>query len=99
MGERANLMQCPICKHLKSKVTDSRKYLEGTVVKRWHECHSCRERFTSIQRIGTAWKSEGGGLHITYKLHKVPRGMLALKKYHAAKKKALDKVVPEAAES
>jgi transcriptional repressor NrdR len=44
-------MKCPYCHHLESKVVDSR-YTEGhTCIRRRRECLSCKERFTTYERI------------------------------------------------
>src|SRR5262249_3859498 len=44
-------MRCPFCKRDDSKVLDSRESAEGTVTRRRRECHGCRKRFTTYERV------------------------------------------------
>ncbi len=44
-------MKCPYCNHPESRVIDSR-YTDGhTTIRRRRECLSCKERFTTYERI------------------------------------------------
>ena len=44
-------MRCPFCDHEKDRVVDSREAKEGNVIRRRRECHSCKRRFTTYERI------------------------------------------------
>ncbi|MFW6281609.1 MAG: transcriptional regulator NrdR [bacterium] len=44
-------MKCPYCKHLESKVVDSRYTEEHTSIRRRRECLECNERFTTYERL------------------------------------------------
>jgi len=45
-------MKCPFCGKKDTKVIDTREV--GTRVRRRRECKSCRQRFTSYERVATA---------------------------------------------
>ena len=45
-------MKCPYCTSTESKVTNSREAESGT--RRRRECQSCRQRFTTYERIQVA---------------------------------------------
>ncbi len=44
-------MRCPFCKTDDSRVVDSRPSRDGRAIRRRRECLSCRERFTTYERI------------------------------------------------
>lgn len=44
-------MKCPFCEAIEDKVLESREIEEGKAVRRRRECLSCRERFTSYERV------------------------------------------------
>lgn len=44
-------MICPRCKHRESQVVDSRDTSDG--IRRRRECHSCKFRFTTYERVDT----------------------------------------------
>ncbi len=44
-------MQCPFCKGMDSRVTDSRLAALGTVTWRRRECEECKRRFTTYERV------------------------------------------------
>jgi transcriptional repressor NrdR len=44
-------MQCPYCRHVDSRVVDSRLAAGGTVTWRRRECDSCARRFTTYERV------------------------------------------------
>ena len=44
-------MKCPSCSNLENKVIDSRLNKEGNSTRRRRECLSCKERFTTYERI------------------------------------------------
>ena len=44
-------MQCPFCKHLESRVVDSRLVAAGTVTWRRRECDACKRRFTTYEKL------------------------------------------------
>ena len=44
-------MRCPRCGHGDNRVVDSRAGRDGDVIRRRRECLSCRERFTTYERI------------------------------------------------
>jgi len=49
-----DLMRCPFCRDLESKVIDSRVNREGDVIRRRRECASCSGRFTTYERVEEA---------------------------------------------
>ena len=44
-------MQCPQCGHVDNKVVDSRTGKDADVIRRRRECLSCRNRFTTYERV------------------------------------------------
>lgn len=42
-------MHCPFCRHLDSRVIDSRSSEDGTVTRRRRLCPECNQRFTTIE--------------------------------------------------
>jgi transcriptional repressor NrdR len=44
-------MQCPSCRHVDSRVVDSRLAAGGTVTWRRRECEACKRRFTTYERV------------------------------------------------
>lgn len=44
-------MKCPYCSHLENKVIDSRVNKDKTIIRRRRECASCKQRFTTYERI------------------------------------------------
>jgi len=44
-------MKCPFCENLEDKVIESREIDEGKAIRRRRECSSCRNRFTSYERV------------------------------------------------
>ena len=47
-------MRCPGCAERESRVIDSRDLDDSTTVRRRRECSSCRARFTTYERVGSA---------------------------------------------
>lgn len=46
-------MRCPFCSHPDSRVVDSRDSETGEAIRRRRECLSCRQRFTTYERVET----------------------------------------------
>ena len=44
-------MKCPFCGILEDKVVDSRLSKEGEAIRRRRECFSCKQRFTTYERV------------------------------------------------
>ena len=44
-------MRCPYCRHLESKVVDSRPSDDGTSIRRRRECLNCQKRFTTYETV------------------------------------------------
>lgn len=44
-------MRCPFCRSDENKVLDSRESQEGSVIRRRRECLSCKQRFTTYERV------------------------------------------------
>ena len=44
-------MKCPACANMENKVIDSRMNKEGDIIRRRRECLSCKERFTTYERL------------------------------------------------
>ncbi len=44
-------MKCPYCGHLENRVIDSRINKDKTITRRRRACGSCRQRFTTYERI------------------------------------------------
>jgi transcriptional repressor NrdR len=47
-------MLCPKCKHLDTRVLDSRETHEGREIRRRRECEKCKYRFTTFERMETS---------------------------------------------
>lgn len=50
LGEGTRL-HCPFCHYEESKVIDTRSTEEGTAIRRRRECISCKNRFTTYEKI------------------------------------------------
>jgi len=44
-------MQCPFCHEVDCRVVDSRLIPDGTATWRRRECDSCKQRFTTYERV------------------------------------------------
>lgn len=44
-------MHCPFCKHVDTKVLDSRLVEEGGAIRRRRSCAQCEKRFTTIEQM------------------------------------------------
>lgn len=44
-------MRCPTCSTDDDRVVDSRPSPDGTAIRRRRECHACRARFTTFERV------------------------------------------------
>jgi transcriptional repressor NrdR len=42
-------MRCPFCRHLESRVVDSREMDDGAAIRRRRSCQSCGRRFTTVE--------------------------------------------------
>ena len=42
-------MHCPFCRHTDTKVLDSRVAEDGCSIRRRRSCHSCEQRFTTVE--------------------------------------------------
>lgn len=42
-------MRCPFCRHLDSRVVDSREMDEGAAIRRRRSCQGCGRRFTTVE--------------------------------------------------
>jgi transcriptional repressor NrdR len=47
-------MRCPNCGTLDGRVIDSRDLDDSTTIRRRRECSSCRNRYTTYERVGSA---------------------------------------------
>ena len=48
-----NIMKCPYCGFLESKVIDSRPADDGNSIRRRRECLKCQKRFTTYEKLET----------------------------------------------
>ncbi|MBK8462710.1 MAG: transcriptional repressor NrdR [Nigerium sp.] len=44
-------MYCPYCRHVDSRVLDSRVTEDGSAIRRRRECRSCARRFTTLEQM------------------------------------------------
>jgi len=51
LSTEEQIMKCPFCGYLESKVIDSRPAEEGATIRRRRECLSCQKRFTTYEII------------------------------------------------
>lgn len=47
-------MHCPFCRHLDSRVVDSRTTDDGTAIRRRRQCPDCERRFTTVEQVTLA---------------------------------------------
>ena len=47
-------MHCPFCRHLDSRVVDSRTADDGTAIRRRRQCPECERRFTTVEQVTLA---------------------------------------------
>lgn len=45
-------MKCPFCKHMESRVTDTRPSEDGLTTRRRRECCECEKRYTTVETVG-----------------------------------------------
>jgi transcriptional repressor NrdR len=71
-------MHCPFCDHEKDRVVDSRESKEGNVIRRRRECHNCKHRFTTYERIEDIplFVVKKGGLRERFDRSKLSSGLL-----------------------
>jgi transcriptional repressor NrdR len=70
-------MQCPKCKNLETKVTDSRLAEQGKVIRRRRECEKCGRRFTTFERqeLSTLMVKKKDGTFEPYNRTKLENGI------------------------
>lgn len=44
-------MRCPFCRHLETRVVDSRETKDGEVTRRRRECEACAARFSTYEEV------------------------------------------------
>ena len=49
-------MRCPFCKEDNDRVVDSRSSDSGRVIRRRRQCHLCKRRFTTYEKVGESFK-------------------------------------------
>ncbi|MBI3648547.1 MAG: transcriptional repressor NrdR [Actinobacteria bacterium] len=88
-------MRCPWCKAEDDRVVDSRPAEGGAAIRRRRECHSCRRRYTTFERI------EGVGLMVVkrdgskdpFEREKVAAGILKAAKNRPVTRDQVDRIV------
>ena len=70
-------MQCPKCKNVETKVTDSRLAEQGKVIRRRRECEKCGRRFTTFERqeLSTLMVKKKDGTFEPYNRTKLENGI------------------------
>ena len=53
-------MHCPFCRHLDSRVVDSRTTDDGTAIRRRRQCPECERRFTTVEQVTLAVVKRSG---------------------------------------
>ncbi len=71
-------MHCPFCKHIETKVVDSRLASEGDQVRRRRECLACGARFTTFEvaELNFPHVIKRDGRRTTFSEEKLRTGML-----------------------
>ncbi|MDA8194703.1 MAG: transcriptional regulator NrdR [Thermaerobacter sp.] len=71
-------MRCPVCHFHDSKVLDSRPAHDGREIRRRRECLSCRQRFTSYERVEESplWVVKKDGRREAFERGKILHGVL-----------------------
>ena len=79
-------MKCPTCKHLDTRVLDSREIEEERAVRRRRECVKCGNRFTTYERLEllNLLVIKKDGRRETYDRQKIVRGIM-----HASEKRPI----------
>lgn len=70
-------MKCPYCGHLENRVVDSRLNKDYTITRRRRMCESCRQRFTTYERLEVALPMlvKKDGRREAWDRHKVVEGV------------------------
>lgn len=70
-------MQCPKCKNIDTRVTDSRLAEQDKVIRRRRECTKCGHRFTTFERteMGNLMVKKKDGTTETYSRTKLENGI------------------------
>lgn len=94
-------MRCPFCSHAEDRVIDSRMSEDGRSIRRRRECDSCRQRFTTYERIEEAplLVEKRGGEREPFDREKVVSGISKASKNRPIDAEAIDKLVDDAVES
>ena len=71
-------MKCVYCKHIDSKVLDSRYEKEANVIKRRRECLACTKRFTTKELIETSpvLVIKSNGSRELFDINKIKNGVI-----------------------
>ncbi|OGC22805.1 transcriptional regulator NrdR [candidate division WOR-1 bacterium RIFOXYB2_FULL_42_35] len=90
-------MKCPFCDAIEDKVLESRETEEGKVIRRRRECLSCRERFTSYERVEEKPVSviKRDGRKEQFSREKVTKGILRACEKRPVSAEAIEELVDE----
>lgn len=53
-------MRCPYCRHVDSRVVDSREAQDGDAIRRRRQCVGCARRFTTVEEMSLAVVKRSG---------------------------------------
>lgn len=71
-------MKCPFCRHMESKVTDSRYASEMNAIRRRRECLNCGNRFTTFETVDVSMQVlKRDGRYEDFHIEKLIRGISA----------------------
>jgi len=90
-------VKCPFCDAIEDKVLESRETEEGKVIRRRRECLSCRERFTSYERVEEKPVSviKRDGRKEQFSREKVTKGILRACEKRPVSAEAIEELVDE----
>ena len=90
-------MKCPFCESIEDKVVESRETEEGQAIRRRRECQSCKERFTSYERLEEKPQLviKRDGRREQFNREKIRSGILRACEKRPVELEAIDKVLDE----
>lgn len=88
-------MRCPFCRHLETRVVDSRETKDGEVTRRRRECESCMARFSTYEEVEKFRLSviKRDGRKEEYNREKIRSGLLRAFEKRPMNEEKLEKVL------
>jgi len=88
-------MRCPFCRHLETRVVDSRETKDGEVTRRRRECEKCMARFSTYEEVEVFRLSviKRDGRKEDYNREKIRKGLVKAFEKRPMSEEKLEKVL------